>query len=386
MKNVTIVGAGYVGLSLSVILAKNNNVVSVDTNKNIVNMINKGISHLDEPQIQSYMNEHELNLSATTTNESYKKADFIIVATPTDYNEDTRKFDTSSLDSVISDCVACGTSATIVIKSTIPVGYTESVKLKNNYKNIIFCPEFLREGQSLTDSLNPSRIIIGDHGSKAVDFVNMLIDSSNVDDCSKIYTGNNEAESIKLFLNTYLAMRVSFFNELDTYCESKGIKSSDVITGLSLDYRVGDMYNNPSFGYGGYCLPKDSKQLSSSYQDIPNELIRSVVESNKVRKKYICDQVLSKNPKKVGIHRLAMKQGSDNFRSTALEEIIETLSREVDVIIYEPKCNENSYKSCKVVKSLADLGECDIVLANRWSDELDFIANKVYTRDISNKD
>jgi UDPglucose 6-dehydrogenase len=386
MRNVTVVGAGYVGLSLSVVLSKNNNVIAVDTNKSIVDMINSGVSHLDEADIQSCMDNNDLNLTATTSNDSYKKADFIIVATPTDYDEQTSKFNTSTLDSVIADCVKCGTNATIVIKSTIPVGYTESIKSKTNYKNIMFSPEFLREGQSINDNLNPSRIIIGDKTPEATDFVRMLIDSSNVADCEKLYTGNNEAESIKLFLNTYLATRVSFFNELDTYCEVKGIKTDDVIAGLSLDYRVGNMYNNPSFGYGGYCLPKDSKQLASSYKDIPNDLIKSVVRSNKTRKEHICNQVLSSNPKKVGVYRLAMKHGSDNFRSTALEDIIETLSNKVDVLIYEPKCIGDTYKSCLVTKNINDLDSCDIVIANRNSDELDFIKGKVYTRDVSNTD
>jgi len=389
MKNITVVGTGYVGLSLSILLAQKNKVIALDINSKRIDKIKKKISPISDFLIEKYLEEEDLNLEATVDKQqAYKQSDYIIIATPTDYNEKTNHFDTSSVESVINDILAYNKKALIVIKSTIPIGYTELLNKKFNVNNIIFSPEFLREGKALEDNLYPSRIIIGSKNEKAKKFGDLLL-ACAIPDKSKIpiiFVQSSEAEAIKLFSNTYLALRIAFFNELDTFCESCDLDSKEIINGVGLDSRIGLFYNNPSFGYGGYCLPKDTKQLLASYKDIPNDIISAIVKANSTRKDFIAQSILKKNPNIIGVYRLAMKQGSDNFRSSAIIGIIERLkSYSLNVIIFEPFIIDDIFEGCDVYHDLNLFKEkSDVILSNRISDDLSDVATKVYSRDLFN--
>jgi len=386
---IAIAGTGYVGLSNAVLLAQNNKVIALDIISEKVELINKRISPIEDKEITDFFQHKELNLKATTNKqEAYSNAEYVVIATPTDYNPSTNYFNTKSIESVIKDVIEINPKATIVIRSTIPIGYTERIKKEFNYQNIFFVPEFLREGKALYDSLYPSRIIVGEKSTKAEIFANLLRDGAFKETIPLIFTNNTEAEAIKLFANTYLAMRVSFFNELDTFAQMKSLNTKEIIEGICLDPRIGMFYNNPSFGYGGYCLPKDTKQLLANYtiDNIPQKLIEAIVESNTIRKEFIAKKILDKKPKKVGIYRLIMKSGSDNFRSSAIFDIMNILKPFVDMIIYEPVAKETEIDGIKVTNNINELEKCDIILANRMEKELEKFKDKVYTRDIYKRD
>lgn len=387
MKNISVVGLGYVGLSNAILLSQRNKVIAIDSNENRVALINQRKSPIQDMEINSYLKEHSLNLSATGYwKEAYSQSEIIIIATPTDYDEEKNYFNTLSVESVIKDIVSVNSKALIVIKSTIPVGFVDKVRKEFDTENIIFSPEFLREGKALHDNLYPSRIIVGEKSERAREFANLLLEGAIKKDVEILLTNSNEAEAIKLFANTYLALRVSFFNELDTYAELKNLDTKQIIEGISLDPRIGNYYNNPSFGYGGYCLPKDTKQLLANYKDVPNDIISAIVNANNTRKKFIVNQILSKNPKVVGVYRLIMKHGSDNFRYSAIHTIISLLQKSgVKVIVYEPTLNLNIFNDCPVEHNLIDFKNIsDLVLTNRMDDDLLDISEKVYTRDIFN--
>ncbi|MDG6881298.1 UDP-glucose 6-dehydrogenase [Phocoenobacter uteri] len=389
MKKITVVGAGYVGLSNAVLLSQHNKVTLLDIVESRVEAINNRKSPISDNEIEQFLAEKELYLDATMDKEiAYKGAEFILVATPTNYDTETNFFDTSSVESVIEDALRLNPNATIIIKSTIPVGFTESVKQKFNTDNIIFSPEFLRESKALYDNLHPSRIIIGEDSTRAKVFADLLVQGAIKENIATLFVDNTEAEAIKLFANTYLAMRVAYFNELDTYAQIKGLNTKHIIEGVGLDPRVGEHYNNPSFGYGGYCLPKDTKQLLANYKDVPQSMIKAIVESNEIRKQFIADDILSKNPKTVGIYRLIMKSNSDNFRSSAIQTIIDHLKHAgVDIVIYEPVLQDSHFNGINVSKSLDKFkNKSDIIIANRISDNLSDVIDKVYTRDIFNGD
>ena len=387
MKNISVVGLGYVGLSNAILLSQRNNVTAVDTNEERVSLVNQKKSPIQDLEISKYLKEHELNLTATLDwMEAYRQAEIIIVATPTDYDEDKNYFNTSSVESVIKDILSVNPIALIVIKSTIPVGFVNKVRREFGTESIIFSPEFLREGKALYDNLYPSRIIVGEKSERARDFANLLLDGALKKNVDILLTNSNEAEAIKLFANTYLALRVSFFNELDTYAELKNLDAKQIIEGISLDPRIGNYYNNPSFGYGGYCLPKDTKQLLANYKDVPNDIIAAIVNANNTRKEFIVDQILSRRPEVVGIYRLIMKHGSDNFRYSAIHTIISLLKTSgIKVVIYEPTLNLSIFNDCPVEHNLIDFkGISDLVLTNRMDDDLLDISEKIYTRDIFN--
>lgn len=386
---IAIVGCGYVGLSIAVLLSKKNNVVVFDVMKNKVEMINKRLSPIKDSYIEKYFAEEKLNLIATTDyKDAFEGADYVIICTPTNYDENNNVFDTSSVEDTIEKIQPIEKKPTIIIKSTIPIGFTNMMRRKYKMENIIFSPEFLREGNALYDNLYPSRIIVGKKGEEGKKIANILKEVSLKTDVEIKLMDSMEAEAVKLFSNTYLAMRVAYFNELDTFCEEKGLNSKDIIEGMGLDKRIGMYYNNPSFGYGGYCLPKDSKQLLSSYHDIQNNLIKSIVESNVTRKKHIVKKVLERNPKIVGIYRLIMKKDSDNFRDSAIQDIIKMLKNEnIEILIYEPMLHTDNFDNCKVINNFNLFSETtDIILANRWEEKLEDIKYKVYTRDIYYKD
>lgn len=386
---ITVVGTGYVGLSLATLLSINNEVIAFDISEKKVNMINNGISPIKDEYIEKYFKEKKLKLKATINyKEAFKEANYIVIAVPTNYDDVTNYFDCSAVDDVIEKVLEVNLNATIVIKSTIPVGYTESIKKKYKIKNIMFSPEFLREGKALYDNLYPSRIIVGDDSKEAHIFAELLKESCMKEDVQIKYMSSTEAEAVKLFANTYLALRISYFNELDTYAELKGLDSKSIIEGVCLDPRIQDFYNNPSFGYGGYCLPKDTKQLLANYKDVPSNLIEAIVKSNDTRKDHITEMILRKNPKVVGIYRLTMKSNSDNFRSSAIHGIIERLKKNnIKIIIYEPTLNEKEFNECKVVNEFEKFTkESDIIVANRYENKLKPVMQKMYTRDLFMRD
>ena len=388
---ITVAGTGYVGLSLATLLSQNNEVVALDIIQDKVDKINKRISPIQDKYIEKYFKEKKLNLKATIDwKEALKGADFVIISTPTNYDSEKNFFDTSSVEDIIEKVIEVDKDkkTQMVIKSTIPVGYVERIKEYYNIDNIFFSPEFLREGKALYDNLYPSRIIVGDKGVKGKEFANLLQESALKENIPTLFMNSTEAEAVKLFANTYLALRVAYFNELDTYAEVKGLNSKDIIEGVGLDPRIGTHYNNPSFGYGGYCLPKDTKQLLANYKDVPQNLIEAIVKSNETRKDFIAHDVLSKKPKKIGIYRLTMKSGSDNFRSSAIQDIIKIFKAEnQNVIIYEPTLDEEEFNGCKVVNDLQEFkNNSSIIMANRINKELEDVKNKVYSRDLFYKD
>jgi UDPglucose 6-dehydrogenase len=387
---IAIAGTGYVGLSNAVLLAQNNEVVALDIVPEKVELINKRISPIEDKEITEFFQTKKLNLKATTSKkEAYKKAEYVVIATPTDYDPIANYFNTKSIELVIKDVIKINPKATIVIRSTIPIGYTERVKKEFNYKNIFFVPEFLREGKALFDSLYPSRIIIGEKSTKAEIFANLLRDGAFKETIPLLFTNNTEAEAIKLFANTYLAMRVSFFNELDNFALSKDLNTKDIIEGVCLDPRIGMHYNNPSFGYGGYCLPKDTKQLLANYtlENIPQKLIEAIVDSNTTRKEFIVSKILEQNPKIVGVYRLVMKAGSDNFRSSAIFDVMEMLKPFVKLIIYEPMAKGDEIEGVEFINDFDSFTRIsDVILANRIDEKLQKYKDKIFTRDIYRRD
>lgn len=386
---ITVVGIGYVGLSNAILLAQHNSVIALDVDEAKVQKINAGQSPLLDAEIEEYLSKRPLELIATTDKSAaYAEADYIIVSTPTNYDTETKRFDTSSVDTVIEEAIAANPAATLVIKSTIPVGYTERARRRFGSQNILFSPEFLREGKALYDNLHPSRIIVGDTSEKAHIFADLLKAASLDTDTPVLFMSSTEAEAVKLFANTYLAMRVAYFNELDTYAEVENLNTANIVKGVSLDPRIGDYYNNPSFGYGGYCLPKDTKQLLATYQDIPNDLIGAIVDSNTTRMKHIADMILARKPRVVGIYRLTMKMNSDNFRQSSIQGVIHYLIQAgAEVQIYEPSFGGEVFEGITVTKDLSHFKEnSDVIVANRLSDELTDVHDKVYTRDLFSRD
>ena len=386
---IAVAGTGYVGLSLATLLSQNNEVMALDVIPEKVEKINHRISPIQDKEIEEFFETKKLNLKATLDyKEAFNGAKFIIISTPTNYDDEKNHFDTSSVEDIIQKVISMNIETTMVVKSTIPVGFIKSMKEKYNIENIMFSPEFLREGKALYDNLYPSRIIVGEKSERAQEFANLLKNASLKENIEIKFMNSTEAEAVKLFANTYLALRVAYFNELDTYAEIKGLNTKDIIEGVCLDPRIGSHYNNPSFGYGGYCLPKDTKQLLANYDNVPQNLIRAIVRSNRTRKKHITEMIMRKNPEVVGIYRLTMKSGSDNFRASAIQEIIERLKLEgVEVIIYEPTLKSSEFNNCKVICDFDEFSKkSDVILANRFEETLKSVKNKVYTRDLYSRD
>jgi UDPglucose 6-dehydrogenase len=386
---ITVVGSGYVGMSLAVLLAQHNDVVVHDVDASRVEKVNNKQSTVADSEIEAFLADKELSLTATLDKQAaYEGASFVVVATPTNYDPDTNRFDTSSVDSVVSDALELNADALVVIKSTIPVGHTKSLQEYHNTDRVIFSPEFLREGQALRDNLYPSRIIVGSQLEAGKAFANLLVQGAEKSEIETLFIRSTEAEAVKLFANTYLAMRVSFFNELDSYALAHDLDTKSIINGVCLDERIGQDYNNPSFGYGGYCLPKDTKQLLANYDQVPQTFIKAIVSSNTTRKDFIADSIIKLNPKVVGIYRLVMKQGSDNFRASAIQGIMKRIkAKGIEVVIYEPTYDETEFFQSKVISSLDEFNDkSDVIISNRISDELNGVAEKVFTRDLFGSD